>query len=251
MSRTKAANTTQRELSTVPTPVNRKRCLPHPRAPWSHHTAAGREPLGNLGWSQDAPHLAVSQAPSMGHPEETQEEKRRTLAPESWGARHPVSPDSSISHIQESTKFLKKPGFLQSTVISRCSDSQVSVAKTPTYRGSGSPLASSVQSLRVTWDVVSQAYVLSFVSQTQGNSQLTGCKLSFRCQLQTGTCHLPLQGLKHELLQLLTFNTCLKGIPGREHKGGPALQEKLAEQLFRQRFPGVDFMSPILAPPHI
>ena len=27
------------------------------------------------------------------------------------------------------------------------------------------------------------------------------------CQLQTGTCHLPLQGLNHELLQLLTFNT--------------------------------------------
>ena len=26
-------------------------------------------------------------------------------------------------------------------------------------------------------------------------------------QLQIGTCHLPLQGLNHELLQLLTFNT--------------------------------------------
>ena len=27
------------------------------------------------------------------------------------------------------------------------------------------------------------------------------------CQLQVGTCHLPLQGVNYELLQLLTFNT--------------------------------------------
>ena len=33
---------------------------------------------------------------------------------------------------------------------------------------------------------------------------------SLICQLQIGTCHLPLQGLNHVLLQLLTFNTLWK-----------------------------------------
>ena len=51
--------------------------------PLRHHITADSEPWGNLGWRQDVPHLAVSQPPSMGHPEETQEEKGRILAPDS------------------------------------------------------------------------------------------------------------------------------------------------------------------------
>ena len=39
------------------------------------------------------------------------------------------------------------------------------------------------------------------------------CFLNF-CQLQVGICHLPLQGLNHELLQPLTFNT-----PWKESRG--------------------------------
>ena len=32
-------------------------------------------------------------------------------------------------------------------------------------------------------------------------------RFAFSCQLRIGTCHLPLQGLNHKLLRLLTFNT--------------------------------------------
>ena len=32
-------------------------------------------------------------------------------------------------------------------------------------------------------------------------------RVTMLCQLHIGTCHLPLQGLYHELQQLLTFNT--------------------------------------------
>ena len=35
-------------------------------------------------------------------------------------------------------------------------------------------------------------------------------KLKKHCQLKIGTCHLPLQGLNHKLLWLLTFNTSWK-----------------------------------------
>ena len=39
-----------------------------------------------------------------------------------------------------------------------------------------------------------------------------------QCQLQIGTCHVPLQGLYHVLLQLLIFNTPLNGVLGGEQK---------------------------------
>ena len=39
-----------------------------------------------------------------------------------------------------------------------------------------------------------------------------------QCQLQIGTCHLPLQGLYHVLLHLLSFNTLLNGVQGGEQK---------------------------------
>lgn len=58
--------------------VNKERC--------SHWTIILQllegEPWRNSGWRQDAPHLAVSHPP-MGHPEETQDEKLRTGAPNS------------------------------------------------------------------------------------------------------------------------------------------------------------------------
>ena len=46
----------------------------------------------------------------------------------------------------------------------------------------------------------------------------TTCILS--CQLQIGTCHLPLQWLHHVVLQLLIFNTPMKGVYYGEQKWG-------------------------------
>ena len=48
------------------------------------------------------------------------------------------------------------------------------------------------------------------------------------CQPQVGTCHLPLQGLNHVLLQLLTFNT-FKVESRNEAQGG----KKKGRQVFR------------------
>ena len=36
------------------------------------------------------------------------------------------------------------------------------------------------------------------------------CNVNYKLAFSIGTCHLPLQGLNHVLLQLLTFNTPLK-----------------------------------------
>ena len=48
------------------------------------------------------------------------------------------------------------------------------------------------------------------------------------CELQVGTCHLPLQGLNYVLLQLLTFNTFK--VESRNEAQG---KKKKARQVFR------------------
>ena len=48
------------------------------------------------------------------------------------------------------------------------------------------------------------------------------------CQPQVGTCHLPLQGLNHVLLQLLTFNT-FKVESRNEAQGKKKRQDKCSD----------------------
>ena len=67
------------------------------------------------------------------------------------------------------------------------------------------------------------------------------------CQLQIGTCHLPLQGLNHVPLQLLNFQP-LKEVHCEDLRHC-VHWEKLAKQFFRYIPWGADFMSPILASP--
>ena len=45
------------------------------------------------------------------------------------------------------------------------------------------------------------------IQQVSGRTQESAFPTSSPYRLQIGTCHLPLQGLNHVLLQLLTFNT--------------------------------------------
>ena len=58
------------------------------------------------------------------------------------------------------------------------------------------------------------------------------------CQLQIGTCHLPLQWLHHVVLQLLIFNTPMKGVHYGKQKWGTVYSR-------------ADFMGPILVSLHI
>ena len=55
------------------------------------------------------------------------------------------------------------------------------------------------------------------------------------CQLQIGTCHLPLQGLNHVLLQLLTFNNTWKELraESRNEASCSLPWTPLAGQVFR------------------
>ena len=53
------------------------------------------------------------------------------------------------------------------------------------------------------------------------------------CQLQIGTSQLPLQGLNHVLLQMLTFNTPESSSMWRSGTSHSIPWEKLAEQAFR------------------
>ena len=62
--------------------------------------------------------------------------------------------------------------------------------------------------------------------------KLCDTHVNYKLALVMSTCHLPLQGLNHVLLQLLTFNT-----PGRSPQwkwGVLCSREKLAGQVFRQ-----------------
>ena len=52
------------------------------------------------------------------------------------------------------------------------------------------------------------------------------------CQLEIDTCHLPLQGLNHEPLQLLTFNTPSKELRVEIRSETLCALEKLEEQAF-------------------
>ena len=57
--------------------------------------------------------------------------------------------------------------------------------------------------------------------------------VNYKLSLAIGTCHLALQGLNHELLQLLTFNTPERSSGWRAEMRPSVLWEKLAEQASR------------------
>ena len=64
------------------------------------------------------------------------------------------------------------------------------------------------------------------------------------------SCHLPLQGLNHMLLQLLIFNTPWRVESRNEALCAQGKTGKTGLQIVRY-FSGADFMSPILVSPHI
>ena len=70
-----------------------------------------------------------------------------------------------------------------------------------------------------------------------------------RCELETGTCHLPLHGLNHEPLWMPTLNT-RKELKVENKSAALRALQKLAEQVFRSLDIFRNFMSPVLTSPH-
>ena len=52
------------------------------------------------------------------------------------------------------------------------------------------------------------------------------------CELETGSCHLPIHGLNHEPLQLLIFNSPLKELSVKIRSEALCALGKLAEHVF-------------------
>ena len=75
---------------------------------------------------------------------------------------------------------------------------------------------------------------------------------SHKLALAVGACHLPLQGLNHVLLLLLTSNTLSRSSGWKAKVGHSVILENWqampSDSLI---FPEADFMSPILISPHI
>ena len=72
-----------------------------------------------------------------------------------------------------------------------------------------------------------------------------------KCQLQISTFHLPLQGLNHELLQLLTFNTPLKELRVESRNEVLCALGKTGRICLQIDIFGNNFMNLILISPHI
>ena len=57
--------------------------------------------------------------------------------------------------------------------------------------------------------------------------------INYKLVLAMGTCHVPLQGLNHVLLQLQIFTTLERSLGLRTEMRHSVLREKLARQVFR------------------
>ena len=92
--------------------------------------------------------------------------------------------------------------------------------------------------------------------RAQGQGKLAFLSLQLGvCQLEIGTCHEHLPststGVKSCAAATAGFQPPLKGVQGGEQRWGILLWKSLAGKVFRQTFPGADFLSPIFVSHHI
>ena len=75
--------------------------------------------------------------------------------------------------------------------------------------------------------------------------------LSTRCQLQSGPCHLPLQGWNHLLPQLLIFNTSWKKRRIESRNEALSALGKTGRTFLQIDIFRSDFMSSVIVSPHV